>query len=155
MFNNYTCNTIFYSLENECTPLHKQKKYIVFEDCLLSLFTHCRVCGGVTSVSKKTLGTYLHIEQQCSLCSSVFTWDSQPWLKNRPAGNILLSASILFSGALPTKTLQVLNTMGCATHSERTFFQHQQHYLHYCISTVYEKHQTTLLSKLRKEKEHL
>lgn len=106
-------------------------------------------------MSKKTLGTYLHIEQRCSLCTSVFTWDSQPWLKTQPAGNILLSASILFSGALPTKTLRVLNTMGCATYSERTFFQHQQHYLHSCIGAVYDKHQTKLLAELKREKRAL
>ena len=136
-------------------PLQDQKKYIVFADSLLSLFKHCRKCGRVTKVSITTFGTLLHVEQHCPLCTDVFTWDSQPYLKDQPAGNILLSASILFTGALPGKVLRVLNTMGCATYAERTFFRHQKIFLHPCITYVYEHQQAKLLAELRKEKRAL
>lgn len=128
----------------------------MFEDCLLSLFVRCCKCGQEpTEVTTKTIGTYLHVEQRCSVCMNVFTWDSQPFVKNQPAGNILLSASILFSGALPTKVLRVLNNMGCVTIAERTFYQHQSDYLHLSISSIWEKHQAMLLSQLRREKRQL
>lgn len=76
-------------------------------------------------------------------------------MKNQPAGNILLSAAILFSGALPTKVLRVFRDMGCATIAERTFFEHQTKYLHLAISAVWEKHQAMLLTELRQEKRAL
>ena len=101
------------------------------------------------------MGTYLHIEQSCSLCTNKFTWDSQPFVKCQPAGNILLSASILFSGALPAKVLRVLDNFGCATICERTFFLHQRKYLQLAVSSVWEKHQSILLQQLRREKRAL
>ena len=116
----------------------------------------CYKCGQeTTQVTTKIVGTYLHIEQCCSTCLNVFTWDSQPFVKNQPAGNILLSAAILFTGALPTKVLRVLNNMGCVTIAERTFFEHQNNYLHLSISAVWEKHQAKLLRELRQEKRQL
>ena len=93
-----------------------------------------------------------NIPPHCSACMNIFTWDSQPFVKNQPAGNILLSASILFCGALPTNVLRVLNNMGCVTIAEQTFFQHQSDYLHLSISAVWEK---LLLSQLRREKRQL
>ena len=42
-------------------------------------------------------------------------WESQPYIKSIPAGNLLLSAAMLFAGARPTKTLRVLNLLRCAT----------------------------------------
>lgn len=101
------------------------------------------------------MGTYVHVEQHCPVCLNIFTWDSQPFVKNQPAGNILLSASILFSGALPTKVLSVLSNMGCATIAERTYFQHQNQFLHLSISAVWETHQAMLLNQLHKEKRQL
>ena len=44
---------------------------------------------------------------------------------NIPAGNILLSASILFSGALPTQAIRILQHINCATIATRTFYDHQ------------------------------
>ena len=45
--------------------------------------------------------------------------------------------------------------MGCATIAKRTFFRHQNEYLHLTISAVWEKHQALLLSELRREKRKL
>lgn len=147
---------IICSSHSKSLDLYHCKKYIVFEDRLLSLFNSCRECGHEpTQVTCKTIGSYLHIEQQCSVCDNNFTWDSQPFVKNQPVGNILLSASILFSGATPTKVLHVLDNMGCVTISQRTFFQHQRNYLHPTISAVWENHQAMLLSQLRREKRPL
>ena len=101
------------------------------------------------------MGTYVHVEQRCSVCLNVFTWGSQPFVKNQPVGNVLLSASILFTGTLPATVLRVLQNMGCVTIAERTFFQHQNEYLHPTISRVWEKHQVMLLQELRQEKRKL
>ena len=93
-------------------PYHEIKKFMVFEECLLVLFKKCRNCGdSSTRITTKTTGTFLGIIQNCSNCCYTFKWDSQPVIGSTPVGNILLSASILFSGATPTKVLRVLQCM--------------------------------------------
>ena len=85
-------------------PLHRSKKFIVFEDCLMVLFKKCQNCGDeTTTTTTRVIGTFLNVIQHCSKCFFMYKWDSQPVIKDIPAGNILLSASILFSGSLPAK----------------------------------------------------
>ena len=138
-------------------PLHECKKYIVFEKNLLSLFNKCPSCGETsTAVTKKTVGTCIHISQKCSYCSHVNDWCSQPFVKsNMPAGNILLSAAILFSGALPSKIFHVLKAFGCVCIDKRTFFRHQNTFLHPSIVSVWKRQQANLLQELRSEKRGL
>ena len=115
-------NSCIFSSHSEPLPLHCSKKYILFEECLLSRFVHCRKCGQEpTQVITKIMGTYAHVEQCCSICLNVSTWDSQPFVKSQPAGNSLLSTSILFTGALRTTVLRVFQNMGCATITKLTF----------------------------------
>ncbi len=52
-------------------------------------------------------------------------------------------------------TLRVFRNMGCATIAERTFFRHQQHFLHHTVSDVWQKHQTMILDKLSRENKAL
>ena len=84
----------FYSAE---VPVHLAKKYAVFEDCLLSPFKRCQPVGKKQNI---------FLPQRLELFE--FKWVSQPYIQNTPAGNILLSASILFSGALPGKILRTM-----------------------------------------------
>jgi len=78
-----------------------------------------------------------------------FKWDSQPVINDVPAGNILLSAAILFSGSLPSKTLQVLRIYGCAS------IRHQSSFLQPAICNVWNEHQAGLFKQLRREKRPL
>jgi solute carrier family 8 (sodium/calcium exchanger) len=103
---------------------------------------------------KVVIGTFLSISQSCSSpeCHYSLNWESQPFIKNLPLGNIMLSGSILFSGALPTKTLRVFENMRCATISCRTFFRHQETFLQPVIERVWSRQQTRLLEDLKRDK---
>ena len=46
---------------------------------------------------------FIAVKQLCSRCGHKRMWSSQPYIKDTPAGNILLSAAILFSGVTPGK----------------------------------------------------
>jgi solute carrier family 8 (sodium/calcium exchanger) len=76
-------------------------------------------------------------------------------LKKVPAGNILLSAAILFSGSLPGKVLRLLKIYGCAAISRNTYFLHQESFLQPSILTIWNEHQTELFKQLRREKRSL
>ncbi|PIK60739.1 hypothetical protein BSL78_02303 [Apostichopus japonicus] len=70
-------------------------------------------------------------------------------LKDSPAGNILLSASILFAGASPVKILRVLQHISVQCITERTFFRHQQFFLQPVIVQVWEKCQKVITANLK------
>ena len=69
-------------------------------------------------------------------------------VQNIPAGNIILSSSILFSGALPSQMLRVMENYRCVTITKRTFFKHQKEYLQPSILKVYKRHQSNLLDNI-------
>ena len=66
-----------------------------------------------------------------------------------PAGNILLSAAILFSGATPGKVLRLLDHMQVASISDRTFYRHQNRFLEPAILAVWEGKQSRLLEQCK------
>ena len=78
---------------------------MVFESNLLSLFASCPRCNLSTEPTVYTIGTFVGVLQECSVCNYKQRWSSQPISNGMPLGNLLLSAAMLFAGALPTKTL--------------------------------------------------
>ena len=87
----------------------------------MELFTHCPSChntcaGEVAYVQ----GTFIAVRQHCSHCEHQRQWTSQPRIKDTPAGNVLLSAAILFSGATPGKVIRMLSHMKVACFTDRT-----------------------------------
>ncbi|XP_061905609.1 peroxynitrite isomerase THAP4-like isoform X1 [Entelurus aequoreus] len=133
---------------------HKEPKYIIFKSCLQSLvkWCHCPVCGSQDiSPSWDSNGTQLTMTLQCASCDQRSSWSSQPNIGPYAAGNILLSAGILFAGASSGKVLQVLNGIGVVTYVKRTFFNHQELILQPAIKKVWEEQQRTHLTMLQVE----
>ncbi|XP_061916723.1 uncharacterized protein LOC133658565 isoform X2 [Entelurus aequoreus] len=133
---------------------HKEPNYIIFESCLQSLvkWCHCPVCGSQDiSPSWDSNGTQLTMTLQCASCDQRSSWSSQPNIGPYAAGNILLSAGILFAGASSGKVLQVLNSIGVVTYVKRTFFNHQELILQPAIKKVWEEQQRTHLTMLQVE----
>ena len=77
------------------------------------------------------------------------TWESQPYVHNVPAGNLLLSAAILFAGASPTKVLRVLSHVNIKALTTRTFTNHARDFLYPTIWRVWSKEQETLFERLQ------
>ena len=124
--------------------------FIVYESSLMPLFSTCPICNARTPHRKSINGTFYSIEQSCTQCLYHRKWNSQPFVKGIPMGNILLSSAILLSGALPTVALRIFKTMKCAAINERTFFRHQKKYLQPAISLVWLNQQCNLLSDIKK-----
>lgn len=122
---------------------------------MLSLFSTCPSCSHKIDPKLFTVGTLLCVTQFCDSCEYQSKWRSQPFIKNIPAGNLLLSAAILFAGAQPTKTLRVLDLLRCATIKPRTFFEHQRCYLHQAISRVWSQRQREAIEVLQAFEEPL
>lgn len=113
----------------------REKKYIVFESCLMALFENCKVCLEPCSLKTSTQGTCVTVTATCPKCH-VFKWSSQPFLQRKPLGNLLICSGILFSGSCPTKVLRLLSQIGICTVSESTYYEVQEAYLWPAISSV-------------------
>ena len=120
------------------------------------LFTVCSYCRNrYTRVSKIVIGSFLRIIQSCSRCGYRFIWDSQPHIGSTPAGNILISAAILYSGVIPAKALRVFFTLNCSNITRKTFFRHQSRYLQPAINYVWSQQQNALLEEMKAQKKQL
>ena len=123
--------------------------YLVFESALLMLFATCKFCSSASVDIKRSLnGSLLRIKQYCGRCKQMWCWDSQPFIGNIPAGNILTSAAILYSGSLPTKALRIFQILKCPSISTTTFFRHQNKYLQPVIEQTWSKYQSSLLQSI-------
>ncbi|WAR08788.1 hypothetical protein MAR_018746 [Mya arenaria] len=135
--------------------VHKQRKFLVFEDNLLELFNRCEMChlptkGKVCNVQ----GSAMAIKQVCE-CGHTRRWESQPKVRGVPAGNILLSAGILFSRCSPSKVLRIFDFINVLSISLSTFFSHQRTVLWPAIERVWTKCNDQLISVLLDREEEL
>lgn len=128
----------------------------MFESALFLLFSVCRHCCAYSvNVSKETVGSFVRITQTCSSCKQIFVWDSQPFIGRIPAGNILTSAAILFSGALPSQSLRIFDFLKCHNITLTTFFRHQRRLLQPAVSKIWEQQQLSFISRMKNLKKKL
>ena len=106
----------------------------------------CLLWSQVRNLRKFINGTFLKITQLCKHCQRSRTWESQPFIGSFPAGNLLTSASILYSGSSPAKVLRVFSILNCATISLSTFFWHQSSFLIKAVHSVYNCNQNSLIN---------
>ncbi|CAC5412780.1 unnamed protein product [Mytilus coruscus] len=66
---------------------------------------------------------------------------SQPFVGNKPAGNLSISAGILFSGSVPSKALRMLKFMKISGISMSSYINHQKFYLYPSIGHVWHNYQ--------------
>ena len=133
-------------------PPHLEEKYTMAQSCLWALLSDCPMCMGPCQVTESNRsGTFISLVRECPSCVVKTKWSSQPMVNNVPSGNIGLSASILFSGASPTKVLRVMDSMNLLTISESTFHRHSQSYLQPTINTYWTLQQQALLEGLRRD----
>ena len=114
------------------TSCYKEPKFIVFFTKLLCLFSlFCFKCKrDQPNVTMKQRGTMVIVNQHCMICGdNSFSWKSQPMMFNGryPAGNVLLSFSILMAGAL----------VRFSWYSSTWAFQHTMHGHSFSIKRIF------------------
>ena len=95
----------FSSIEGEesiASPA-QERKFLVFEAQLLQLFYICPKCASPSLAQVQgVVGSMVRIGQTCGVCGFHRIWSSQPMVGAVPAGNLLISAGLLFSGTCCT-----------------------------------------------------
>lgn len=133
----------------------EQRKFLVFESSLMELFQTCRKKGcsaEVTGMQQLISGSRLIVKTKCSSgCSCI--WSSQPLLSKMGAGNLLLSAAVLFSGNTYTRLYDIADHLNMPILSESRFYALQQKYLFPVVNETWLSMQIALLDGLSGEKD--
>ncbi|XP_041423621.1 uncharacterized protein LOC121395106 [Xenopus laevis] len=134
--------------------LIKERKFLVFESCLDDLLFKVR-CGfsiectsPIEKLNKKTIGSSLSVTATCISGHEFQLWQSQPRIRNVPAGNLLLSCAILCSGASFQKVDDMLNILGLLHISKTTYYRFQREYLFQAIDRQWQLEQESLRTQL-------
>ena len=112
---------------------YDEQKFIVCQDNLLQLLKPCIRCGMEALVEQQqAYGCYVPFKISCQSdkCGHVREWANSEKVNGVPILNLLLCATILFTGCLPTKFLRAFNFLNVSTVSPGTFFKYQREYLH-------------------------
>ena len=116
------------------------------------LFSACMSCHSASVHIKKLVnGTFLRVTQLCCSCGKQNEWNSQPFMGSLPAGNVLTSSAILFTGSLPAKALQMFKVLDCATITRSTFFRHQKRFLQPAVRSVWRHQQAIVLDTFEQQ----
>ena len=132
----------------ESTP-QDDIKFIVFKQNLYELLKWCPLCGA--AIRKKhstTQGTQLFVRLKC-INGHTPVWHSQPMIKGMAAGNLLMSSSILLSGATYTKIASLADIFKVQFFSEKTFYNIQDMYLFPVINEVWAEEQNSVFTELK------
>lgn len=142
------CHGVPYS-KKELEAPQSESKFIVFLSCLMQLFQFCPLCNEpATAEVSNVVGTCIHVTQKCLTCSYARVWRSQPYVKKIPAGNLLLSAAILYSGSMISQTLRMLKIFKVQCFSRQTYHKHQKNYLIPVVVKKWQEEQEQLVEKL-------
>ncbi|XP_070545993.1 uncharacterized protein [Ptychodera flava] len=129
----------------------EQMKFLVFESSLIELFTKCqrKDCPAqVISMQKLLSGSRLIIKTTCS-AGCHYSWSSQPTLNKMGAGNLLLSAAILFSGNTYTRLYDIAHCLHMPIVGETQFYNIQKKYLFPVVNETWLSMQNLIINDLR------
>ncbi|KAM4808792.1 uncharacterized protein WCC33_009287 [Rhinophrynus dorsalis] len=121
--------------ERSETDIAQERKFLVFESCLDFLFYKVGCCFGngctahITKIDKHVDGTFLSVTAQCHNGHLFHLWHSQPLLGSMAAGNVLMSAAVLFSGSNFCKVCDMSKVLGLQQISKSTYDTYQNLFL--------------------------
>ena len=126
----------------------KERKYIVFQSCLLALFAICIECFSKCRNTVFSVGTLIKVKSMCDN-GHVREWCSGPVLNRMPVGNLCVTAAAYFSGCSTVKTLNLFKSANISSISTNTYYRLQKHYIIPAVNSVWMLTQAGLLEERR------
>ena len=118
-----------------------ERKFIVFESCQRELVSVCPGCQRACTVAMDVAGSALSITCFCKYCNETWHWASQPKIQQMYAGSFIMSAIILFSGALASKILRFLDSFRIVRVARSTHFRRRKKEFACNVHGVWDKEQ--------------
>ena len=138
----------------EKSGIAEECKFIVSESQLMLLFKQCHVCDLEVKLETSIRGTLLLVSGICP-DGHVLHWQSEPTIRGMAAGNLLLSAAVLFCGLTFTGIANLADVFNLTIFGERYFYRLQKEYLYPVIHTNYLRQQEAVIEYLRGNQLHL
>ena len=124
-----------------------ERKFLVYESCLMQLLTICSVClAPIMSMKKRLFGSMLQIYSEC-LSGHEMKWRQQPLHSKTPLGNLFIAASCLFSGSQFSKLCKFFRHLNMPSIAMRTNSEMQCLYLVPTVFSVWAQCQQDLFKK--------
>ena len=134
------------------SPIY-DSKFIVFWSCLLPLLQFCIECRHPASIRHiYNKGTMIMVSLLCER-GHCTRWYSQPLIKGMAAGNLLLAASLLYTGNTFQKIKQFMDVFRLNFFSERNYSHIQKTYLFPAVHHVYTTQRELIFENIREENE--
>ncbi len=129
---------------------HKDRLFVVFEE---QLKQRCTKCGSLIAMEDmkemENEGSQLTLELTCANGCS-YRWQSQPTVSGtKGVGNLLLAASVFFSGIHFAKFERFCKNMNLKTISEDTYTTLRKKYVFPVIEKTWAKEQNAVLSSMK------
>ncbi|XP_071972400.1 uncharacterized protein [Engystomops pustulosus] len=146
--------TVTFSSEREIV---NDRKLIIFESCLDNVLmkVHCQFdpnCKNRVKTIKKTFqGSFFRVTGQCFGGHKFHILESQPKIKNYASGNLLLAASILFSGLNFQKVAELFEIFGLVGISQTSYYRYQTKFLFPVIDYAWKENQKINQDKISKK----
>ena len=115
------------------------------------LFINCKTCGSICEIEKSNTGSMVSVNATCCY-NHTFHWASQPQLHNKPAGNILIPAAIVFTGESYESMKQSSNALNLNFVNKDQFYGVQDKIVFPVINNAYEKQQKDVIETLKEKK---
>ncbi|XP_051988843.1 uncharacterized protein LOC127648291 [Xyrauchen texanus] len=126
----------------------KERKWIVNESNVMGLFKRCQECGALITETKKiTSGSLIQVQWECERRHQG-QWSSCSDVRGMPLNNLLVSASVLFTGATYTDIADWAALLNLQVPKKTTFYTVQSSYLTPVVDAAYREKQTAILDEL-------
>lgn len=131
------------------------RKLFVFEDCLDSLMymVKCQGSLGCSKVvkrfNKEYRGSAVIIRGQCEDGHFFKIWESQPKVNRFFAGNVLMAASLFYSGLRYQEACDFFNTLGLRHISEKKYHHFRKYYCNPAVDAAWEKEHKNVTQELQ------
>lgn len=138
--------------DDNSQTLPKQKKFIVFENELLKLFKFCQQCGSPTDTTTMIQhGSMVTVKTSC-MSGHTVTWESQPRVKGTAAGNLLITAAIVFSGNTYKHAADFAKHLNLQFISSSYYYKIQRKVIFPVVQKAWRKNQAEVVKQLKQTK---
>lgn len=144
---------------SQSSPEETNRVFLVFEEQLKQLLRKCCICGSIVDLDDlKELqndGSQLTLQLLCTKGCS-YRWQSQPQGKcTKGIGNLLLTASVFFSGIHFSKFERFCQNMNLKTISADTYATLRKRCVFPVIEKTWEKEQRAVLSAMKDQQDNV
>ena len=134
------------TISSDISPI-SDSKFIVFWGCLLPLLRFCFICNKPATISScVNKGTMIIVTLLCN-ARHTSVWRSQPSVNGMAAGNLLLAASILYTGNTYTRVCELMATAKINFFSHTLFHRIQSQFLFPAVASIFSTYQQSIVAK--------